>query len=55
MSAKLSAKAVEWLNASNCFDEVSDDYLSVANSNIVILLSNKAIADLNRQAKESES
>ena len=53
--ATLSAKAKEMLDQSNCFDEIADDCLSVANSGILILLSTKAVADLNRQAREQDA
>lgn len=52
--AKLSERAKQWLENSNCFEEVSDDMLSLANSGIQILLSKKAVEDLNRQAREAQ-
>lgn len=50
--AQLSKAARQMLEDSNCFDEVADDYVSVANSDIVILLTRTAVEDLNRQARE---
>jgi hypothetical protein len=51
---KLSQKAHEWLTASNCFEEICDDMLTLAESGIQILLSQKAVQDLNRQAREQD-
>lgn len=50
--ARLSKKALEWLEQSNCFEEVTDTMLSLAETGIQILLSSKAVQDLNRQACE---
>lgn len=52
--ANLSESAKHWLEESNCFEEISDDMLSVANSGIQILLSKRAVEDLNRQAREAQ-
>lgn len=52
--AQLSEAARKMLGDSNCFDEVADDYLSVANSDIVILLTRTAVRDLNRQARDRD-
>ncbi len=52
--AKLSELARQWLEASNCFEEVSDDMLTVADSGIQILLSSRAVEDLNRQARDAK-
>ena len=52
--ATLSERAKQWLKDSNCFEEISDDMLSLANSDIQILLSKKAVEDLNRQAREAQ-
>ena len=52
--AKLSERAKQWLQDSNCFEEVQDDVLTVANSGIQILLSHRAVADLNRQARDAQ-
>lgn len=54
MSAKLSERAKEWLEQSNAFEEVADDYLLVANSGIQILLCKRSVVDLNRQAREAQ-
>jgi hypothetical protein len=52
--AILSERAKQWLQDSNCFEEIADDMLTVANSGIQILLSKKAIEDLNRQARDAQ-
>lgn len=52
--ANLSERAKQWLEDSNCFEEIADDMLSLANSGIQILLSRKAVEDLNRQAREAQ-
>lgn len=52
--AILSERAKQWLQDSNCFEEISDDMLSLANSGIQILLSKKAVDDLNRQARDAQ-
>lgn len=52
--AKLSERARQWLEDSKCFEEVSDDMLTVAESGIQILLSKKAVEDLNRQARDAQ-
>lgn len=52
--ANLSELTKQWLQDSNCFEEISDDMLSLANSGIQILLSKKAVEDLNRQAREAQ-
>lgn len=54
MAAKLSERAKEWLEQSNAFEEVADDYLMVANSGIQILLCKRAAEDLNRQARDAQ-
>lgn len=51
---KLSEKARQWLEASYCFEDVSDDALTIANSGIVILLCKRAVEDLNRQARDAD-
>ena len=51
----LAKRTIEWLEESNCFEEVAPDYLLLANSGIQILLGNRAIEDLNRQAREAEN
>jgi hypothetical protein len=52
--ANLSERAKQWLEDSNCFEEISDDVLSLANTGIQILLSAKAVVDLNRQARDAQ-
>lgn len=54
MSKRLAKKTWQWLEDSNCFEEISDDMLSLSNSGIQILLSNRAVEDLNRQARNVE-
>lgn len=47
--AKLSKAAKEMLEKAGC-TEVADDYIILFNSDVTILLSHRAVADLNRQA-----
>lgn len=51
---ELSKQTIAWLQASNCFEEISNDMLSLANSGIQILLSDEAVQDLNRQATDNQ-
>jgi hypothetical protein len=51
---KLSEKTMQWLTDSHCFEEITDDMVTLAESGIQILLSQKAVQDLNRQAREQE-
>jgi hypothetical protein len=49
--AKLSQAAIELLRSCGC-TEVADDYVLVDNTDVRILLSHRAVADLNQQARE---
>ena len=51
---KLSEKAIRWLEESNEFSVVADDHLVTGNNGITILLSKRAVEDLNRQARDAE-
>lgn len=42
----LSEQAKHWLKGSDCFEEISDDMLSLAGSGIQILLCKKVLKDL---------
>ncbi|WP_164466844.1 hypothetical protein [Burkholderia gladioli] len=48
---KLSKAAIQMLQSAE-FTEIADDCLVVGNTDICILLCNRAVADLNRQARE---
>jgi hypothetical protein len=51
--AKLSKAATKMLEAAGC-NEVADDYIVIGDAvEITVLLSHKAVADLNRQAREN--
>jgi hypothetical protein len=49
--AKLSRAAIELLKSCGC-TEIADDYVLVDNTDVRILLSHRAVADLNQQARE---
>lgn len=49
--SSLSEAAKQMLNDAGC-TEVADDYIILYNSSVTVLLSHKAVADLNRQARE---
>lgn len=49
--AKLSKAAVKMLEAAGC-NEVGDDYLVIGTTDVRVLLSHRAVADLNQQARE---
>lgn len=49
--AILSKAAHQMLDDAGC-TEVADDYIVLFNSDVLILLSNNAVRDLNKQAKE---
>ncbi len=50
----LSERAKRWLEESNEFSVVADDHLVTGSGGITILLSKRAVEDLNRQAREVE-
>ena len=52
--AVLSKAARALLDAAGC-SEIADDYVLVGNTDVRILLSHRAIADLNAQAREDDS
>jgi hypothetical protein len=49
--AKLTKAAIAMLETAGC-TEVADDYLILFNSDVTVLLSSKAVGDLNRQAAD---
>ncbi|KGW78512.1 hypothetical protein Y046_4773 [Burkholderia pseudomallei MSHR2990] len=49
--AKLSKTAVAMLEDAGC-NEVSDDLIVIGTTDVRVLLSHRAIADLNQQARE---
>jgi hypothetical protein len=48
---RLSQAAIEMLREAEC-NEVADDFIMVGNVGVMVLLSHRAVADLNRQARE---
>ncbi|AQH05654.1 hypothetical protein A9R05_42310 (plasmid) [Burkholderia sp. KK1] len=48
--AKLSKEAIALLEDAEC-SEIADDYIVIGNIGVTVLLSNRAVADLNRQAR----
>jgi hypothetical protein len=51
MMATLSKAALSMLEDAGC-TEVADDYIMLFNSSVVVLLSHRAVSDLNRQARD---
>lgn len=51
--AKLSKRAYQMLHDAGC-TEVADDYIMLFNSSVVVLLSDRAVIDLNRQSRDQE-
>lgn len=49
--AALSKAALSMLEDAGC-TEVADDYIMLFNSSVVVLLSHRAVSDLNRQARD---
>lgn len=49
--AKLSQAAIEMLRNAEC-NELADDFIVIGNIGVTVLLSHRAVADLNRQARE---
>lgn len=47
----LSQAAIALLHDAEC-SEVADDYIVIGNIGVTILLSHRAVADINRQARE---
>lgn len=48
---KLSQDAVAMLHEAEC-SEIADDYIIIGNIGVTVLLSHRAVADLNRQARD---
>ena len=53
MPTKLSKAAIKLLEEAGC-SEVSDDYVILGSTDLRILLSQRAVEDLNTQARETE-
>jgi hypothetical protein len=49
--AKLSQAARRMLQDAGC-NEFDDDFILIGNIDVMVLLSHRAVADLNRQARE---
>jgi hypothetical protein len=49
--AKLSKAAVAMLEDAGC-NEIDDDFIVIGTTDVRVLLSHRAVADLNRQARE---
>ncbi|QKM48025.1 hypothetical protein B7760_02059 [Burkholderia glumae] len=49
--AKLSKAAIHMLESAEC-TEVADDFIMIGNTDVCVLLSNRAVAELNREARE---
>jgi hypothetical protein len=49
--AKLSQQAVRMLEDAGC-NEISDDLIVIGTTDVRVLLSHRAVADLNAQARE---
>lgn len=49
--AKLSQSAVKMLEAAGC-NEIADDFIVIGTTDVRVLLSHRAVADLNEQAPE---
>lgn len=50
--AKLSEAARRMLDDAGC-TEVADDYIMLFNSDVTVLISHRAVVDLNRQARDA--
>lgn len=48
--AKLTKDAIALLEDAEC-SEIADDYIVIGNIGVTVLLSHRAVADLNRQAR----
>ncbi len=51
MTARLSEAARDLLEDAEC-SEIADDYIVIGNIGVTVLLSNRAVVDINRQAVE---
>lgn len=51
--AKLSQAARHMLEGAGC-NEFDDDYIVIGNIDVLVMLSHRAVADLNRQARERD-
>jgi hypothetical protein len=49
--AKLTQAAVKMLEAAGC-NEIADDFIVIGTTDVRVLLSHRAVADLNEQARE---
>jgi hypothetical protein len=54
MSATLTQAAHQLLSSAGC-SEIADDYVVLGGTDVRILLSERAVEDLNSQASEAES
>ncbi|WP_423383555.1 hypothetical protein [Burkholderia sp. LMG 32019] len=51
MTTKLSHAAIALLEQAGC-NEVGDDFVVIGTTDVRVLLSNRAVTDLNQQARE---